>query len=49
MQAGTWSMLGWLAKMSLWGYRDSGKEHGNYYRIYWGYIGIMEKKMDIAI
>ena len=23
---------------------DDGKEHGNYYIVYWGYIGMMEKK-----
>ena len=32
-------------------YRDNGKENGNYrdyigFRVYWGYIGIMEKKME---
>ena len=38
-------------------YRDNGKEYGNYYNglyrdyrvyigLYWGYIGIMEKKME---
>ena len=27
-------------------YRDNGKEHGNYYIVYWGYIGIMEKNME---
>ena len=30
--------------------RDNGKENGNYYSgLYWGYIGIMEKKMETAI
>ena len=32
--------------------RDNGKENGNYrdYRgLYWGYIGIMEKKMETTI
>ena len=29
--------------------RDNGKEHGNYYRVFWGYIGIMEKIMETAI
>ena len=24
---------------------DNGKENGNYYIVYWGYIGIMEKTM----
>ena len=23
-------------------YRDIGKENGNYYMVYWGFIGIME-------
>ena len=27
-------------------YRDNGKEHGNYYVVYCGYIGIMEKNME---
>ena len=33
-------------------YRDNGKENGNYKdyrdcnRVYWGYIGIMEKKIE---
>ena len=34
-------------------YRDNGKENANYcfiigflYGLYWGYIGIMEKKME---
>ena len=26
--------------------RDNGKENGNYYIVYWGYIGIMEKKIE---
>ena len=30
-------------------YRDNGKEHGNYYSIYRGYIGIMEKNMETTI
>ena len=34
-------------------YWDNGKEHGNYYmgvcRVRWGYIGIMEKKMETTI
>ena len=40
-------------------YWDNGKEHGNYrdyrgyiginYGLYWGYIGIMEKKMETTI
>ena len=25
-------------------YWDNGKQNGNYYIVYWGYIGIMEKK-----
>ena len=27
---------------------DNGKENGNY-RDYWGYIGVMEKKMETTI
>ena len=23
-------------------YRDNGKENGNYYIVYWGYIGVLE-------
>ena len=30
-------------------YWDNGKEHGNYYLIYWGFGGIMEKKMETTI
>ena len=32
-------------------YRDNGKENGSYYNgvVYWGYIGIMEKKMETTI
>ena len=30
-------------------YRDNGKENGNYYIVYQGYIGIMEKKMETTI
>ena len=30
-------------------YRDTGNENGNYYIAYWGYIGIMEKKMETTI
>ena len=38
-------------------YWDNGKENGNYYNglyrgyigLYWGYIGIMEKKMETTI
>ena len=30
-----------------WGYlKENGKEHGNYYFVYWGYIGIKEKNME---
>ena len=29
--------------------RDDEKLSGNYYIVYWGYIGIMEKKMETAI
>ena len=32
-----------------WSYKDNGKENGNYYIIYWGYIGIMEKKMETTL
>ena len=28
---------------------DDGKANGNYYIIYWGYRGIMEKKMETTI
>ena len=28
---------------------DNGKHNGNYYMIYWGYIGIMEKKTETTI
>ena len=31
------------------GYRDDGKEHGNYYTVYLGYIGIMEKNLETTI
>ena len=32
-------------------YWDDGKENGNYYIniVYWGYIGIMEKRMESTI
>ena len=33
-------------------YRDNGKENGNYCSILglcWGYIGIMEKKMETTV
>ena len=32
-------------------YRDSRKYNGDYYiiRLYWGYIGIMDKKMETTI
>ena len=35
-------------------YRDDGKENGNYYNrvnigIHWGYIGMMERKMETTI
>ena len=37
----------------LWGYiyGDNRKEKGNYYNIglYWGFLGIMEKKMEATI
>ena len=30
--------------MVYWGlYSDSGRENGNYYTVYWGYIGVLEK------
>ena len=33
--------------LSIRGFRDTGKEHGNYCTIvYWGYMGIMEQKME---
>ena len=38
-----------VGKPQAW---DNGKEDGNYYSIlglYWGYIGIMEKKMETTI
>ena len=28
---------------------QNGKENGNYYTVYWGNIGIMEKKMETTI
>ena len=28
---------------------ENGKENGSYYRIYRGYLGIMEKKMETTI
>ena len=30
-------------------YWDHGKENGHYYMVYWGYIGIMEKKMETTM
>ena len=27
-------------------YRDNGEENGNYYILYWVYMGRMEKKME---
>ena len=30
-------------------YGNNGKENGNYYVVYWGYTGIMEKKMETTI
>ena len=30
-------------------FRDNGKENGNYHNIYWGYLEIMEKKMETTI
>ena len=30
-------------------YGDNGKENGNYYIVYWGYRGIMEKNMETTI
>ena len=30
-------------------YWDHGKENGHYYMAYWGYIGIMEKKMETTM
>ena len=30
-------------------YWDNGKENGNYYIVYWGNTGIMEKKMETII
>ena len=33
----------------LRGHKDNGKEHGDYYIVYWGYIRMMEKKMETAI
>ena len=38
VQAGLYSTLGL--------YGDNGKENGNCYIVYWGYIGIMEKNME---
>ena len=29
--------------------RNNGEEHGNYYSIYGGYIGIMEKSIETTI
>ena len=28
---------------------DNGKEHGDYYIVYWGYLGIREKKTEATI
>ena len=30
-------------------YWDNGKENGNYYSIYWGHIGITDKKMETTM
>ena len=42
--------------ISIYIYIHNGKENGNYYnglyrdyRVYWGYIGIMENKMETTI
>ena len=36
--------------MVYWGlYSDSGRENGNYYTVYWGYIGVLEKKLKTTI
>ena len=36
-----WNVLG--------SYRDNGKENGNYYILYWGSRGIMEKNTETTI
>ena len=30
-------------------YEGNGKENGKYYIVYWGYIGVMKKKMETAV
>ena len=45
---GSNSIIGYI--LGLYGgvYRDNGN-HGSYYIVYWGYIGIMEKKVETII
>ena len=26
-------------------YRDNGKENGNHYKVYWGYIGVLRRNL----
>ena len=30
-------------------YRDNGEEHGSYYVVYWGYIGIMKMEVEATL
>ena len=40
----------WKLLYSIWGlYMDSGKENGNYFIAYGGYIWTVDKKMEITL
>ena len=40
----------WKLLYSVLGlYWNNGKEHGDYYVVYWGYIGILEKHVSFDI